>query len=307
MKIFIIGHLCIDEVILGGNVLPISMGGTAAFSSMVCSRLIYPRQVSVISKVGPDFPAPFLSQLAAHNVKTDHITQVKRHSTRYVLNYRNDERELTLKSICEPITWNDFPTEITDADLIYFGPIAKEVPLKTISAAKERTSALIALDIQGLIRKKDKSGILHFQSNSKVDDLLANMDIVKFDLTEAQVVTGASKIRDITTYLSNLGLERFIITRNRQGALLYVKGKLIKIPSIILKSVYNTTGAGDCFFSSFLIEFLKTKEPLHAIQHASKTVAYLIGQPEGIEGFQRRGDIYQIIEEFIAQNQANYL
>jgi sugar/nucleoside kinase (ribokinase family) len=304
MKIYIAGHLCIDEVILNGKVLPISMGGTAAFSSIVSSRLIFPERVGIISKIGPDFPDHFLSRLKTHNVSTKYITQVKRHSTRYVLNYTNDDRELTLKSVCAPITWDDFPTDVKHADLIYFGPIANEIPLEAIITAKEETSALIALDIQGLIRRRERDGALYFQSSGAVDEALTYTDIVKFDLAEAQVVTGASKLRDITTYLSNLGLELFIITHGRKGALLFMNGKMIKIPPILLKQVYNTTGAGDCFFSSFLVEYLRTQDPFEAIQFATKTTSYLIGSPDGLESFRVGGDLKKIIEGFIEQNRA---
>ncbi len=304
MKIYIAGHLCIDEVILDGKVLPISMGGTAAFSSIVSSRLIFPERARIISKIGPDFPEQFLSRLETHNISTEYITQVKRHSTRYVLNYTNDERELTLKSVCAPITWDDFPADVAHADLIYFGPIANEIPLETIITAREETSAVIALDIQGLIRRREMDDALYFQSSGAVEEALSHADIVKFDLAEAQVVTGASKLRDITTYLSNLGLELFIITKGRKGALLFMNGKIIKIPPILLKRVYNTTGAGDCFFSSFLVEYLRIQDPFEAILFATKTTSYLIGSPKGLGSFRGEGDFRKILEEFIEQNRA---
>ncbi|MHA1648896.1 MAG: carbohydrate kinase family protein [Candidatus Helarchaeota archaeon] len=302
MTIFVIGHLAIDEVIIDGKERPYSLGGTAAFSSIVCSRLAAPENVSVISKIGPDFPETFLSILTKFNVDIQYIKRVKRHSTRYVLEYWNDERKLTLKSVCAPITIEDFPKGITNANLIYFGPIANEIPLETIINTKEISNSLLALDIQGLIRFRDSDGTLYFRSSEKIDEILSYIDIVKLDLAEAQIVTGASKLRDITTYLSQLGLKLFIITKSRGGSILYYDGKIVKIPAILLKQIYNTTGAGDCFFSSFLVEYLRTNDPFVAIQFATKAVSYLIGSPEGVESFLAKGNIYQIIDNFIEQN-----
>jgi sugar/nucleoside kinase (ribokinase family) len=297
-----VGHLAIDEIIINGELKPVSMGGTAAFSSLICSRLISPESVSVISKIGPDFPQEFLSLFNRFKVKTKYIYQVKRHSTRYVLNYINDERDLTLKSVCAPLTTDDFPKEIFDAKLIYFGPIANEIPIETLIDTKEKANSLIALDIQGLIRRRDSKGKLYFRSNKKIDEVLPYLDIVKFDIAEAQVVTGASKIRDIVTYLSKLGLKMFIITKSRKGSVLYFEGKLVKIPAVILNQIYNTTGAGDCFFSSFLVEYMKTGNPIQAIQFATKAVSYLIGSPNGIQSFSIEGNIHTLIEDFITQN-----
>lgn len=305
MTIFIIGHLCIDRIIIDQKTEPPSMGGTAAFSSVVCSRLGAPEKVFVVSKIGPDFPEAFLTILKKSGVDTRYISYVKRYSTRYELIYTGDDRELTLKSVCAPITLDDLPQEIFNAKLIYFGPIANEIPLQTIIAIKEQANSLVALDIQGLVRHQDHHGKLYFRSNPKIDEVLSYIDIVKLDLKEAQILTGASKIRDISSYLSNLGVKMAIITKSRKGSVLYYERKLVKIPTVILHRIYSATGAGDCFFSSFLIEYLKTKDPLHAARFATKVVSYLIGSPDGIQSFFVKGDIYKVIEDFIEKNRVD--
>ncbi|NVM30088.1 MAG: hypothetical protein HWN65_14690 [Candidatus Helarchaeota archaeon] len=305
MTIFIVGHLCLDSIIINNEQRPLSMGGTASFSSIVCSRFGAPEKVSVISKIGPDFPDEFLSLLSEGNIDINNVQKVKRHSTRYELVYINDTRDLTLKSVCTPITTRDFPKEISNAKLVYFGPIAKEISPETIISAKEQTEGLIALDIQGLIRHRDEDGKLYYKSGLKIDEVLSSVDIVKLDLIEAQVVTGASKIRDIVSYLSRLGVKMALITKSRKGSALYYEGKLVKLPAIILRHIYGATGAGDCFFSSFLIEYLKTKDPLHSAQFATKAVSYLIGSPNGIQSFLTEGNIHNIIEKFIEENRVN--
>lgn len=302
-SIFIVGHLCIDQNVINGKKQPLSLGGTAAFSSIVCSRLMAPDSVSVISKIGPDFPNEFLSLLNRGNIDTSQVQRVKRHSTRYELVYIEDRRDLTLKSVCAPIMEQDFPKAISNAKLIYFGPIANEIPPETIISVKSQTQGLVALDIQGLIRHRDGDGKLYYKSGLKIDKVLASVDIVKLDLTEAQVVSGASKIRDIISYLSGLGVKMALITKSRKGSALFYEGKLVKMPAIILHRIYGATGAGDCFFSSFLIEYLKREDPVRAIQFASKAVSYLLGNPNGVQSFFVEGDIYKLIEEFVANNQ----
>jgi sugar/nucleoside kinase (ribokinase family) len=279
------------------------MGGTANFSSIVCARLTTAELVAVISKIGSDYPDTFLSLLKNNAVDIRYVYRVKRRSTRYRLEYVGDERQLTLKSVCDPITIEDFPKEMFEASLIYFGPIANEIPLETIISTKQKSSSLVALDIQGLIRHRNTDGTLAFRSSPKLDETLSYIDILKLDLGEARVITGASRMRDICSYLSNIGVKTFIITKSRKGSVLYYDGKLVKLPAILLNQIYNTTGAGDCFFGSFLMEYLKCKDPLQAIQFAIKAVSYLIGSPEGLKSFLVQGDIYTRIENFIQQNQ----
>ncbi len=301
-SVFIIGHLCIDQNVIDGKKQPLSLGGTAAFSSIVCSRLLSPEAVSVVSKIGPDFPEKFLTLLKKGKVDIHNVVRVKRHSTRYQLVYINDDRDLTLKSVCAPIAKEDFPKEISKAKLVYFGPIANEISPETIISTKEQTAGLIALDIQGLIRHRDVDGTLFYKGGPKIDDVLASVDIVKLDLLEAQIVTGASKMRDMIRYLSGLGVKMALITKSRRGSSLFYEGKLLKMPSIILRRIYGATGAGDCFFSSFLMDYLKTEDPFHAIQFASKAVSYLIGNADGIQSFLVEGKIHELIEEFVKEN-----
>ena len=280
------------------------MGGTAAFSSIVCSRLAPSEQVSVISKIGPDYPDNFLETLRNARIDTTHVSRVKERTTRYILEYfDNDERQLTLKSICAPITIEDLEDKLDDAKLLYFGPIANEIPVSTIIEAKERSNALIALDVQGIIRHRDSEGQLYFKSGTKIDEMLPYVDIIKCDLGEAQTLTGASKIRDVFTYLSNLGAKTVIITRGHSGSVIKVPGGVvIKVPSIILKNIYNTTGAGDCYFGAFLIHYLENQDPLLAAQYATKMVSYFIGSQEGIKSFSVEGEINAIVEAFLEEN-----
>jgi sugar/nucleoside kinase (ribokinase family) len=303
MSVYVIGHLAIDEVVINGKKRPISLGGTAAFSSLVCSRFTDSKEVSIVSKVGPDFPEKFLDYLIRSGINTQFVSQVKRQSTRYRLEYFDDERELTLKSVCAPITIEDFPKELFNAKLIYFGPIANEIAIETIISTKEQSNSIVALDIQGLIRHRTPKGELYFKSGPKIDELLEHIDIVKLDLKEAQIVTGASKFRQIVSYLSSLGVKMFLITKSRRGSELYYMGKVIKIPSILLRQIYNTTGAGDCFFSSFLMDYLKNNDPIQAAQFATKAVSYLIGSENGIQSYFEQGEIYTLIENFIQEHQ----
>ncbi len=306
MAIFIIGHLAIDQVIINEKPRPLSMGGTASFSSIVCSRLGAPEKVYVISKIGNDFPTRFLTVLQDNSIDIRYISHITtKKSTHYQLEYHDDERELTLKSVCDPISINDFPSEIFNAKLIYFGPIANEISIETIIATKEQSRSFVALDIQGLIRHRDKNGKLYFKYSPKIDEMLPYIDVMKLDLKEAEILTGSSKIREISAYLSSSGVKMALITKSRKGSAFYYMGKIVKIPAVIMKSIYDATGAGDCYFSSFLIEYLKTKDPLHSALFATKSVSYLIGSPNGIQSFFVKGNIHNIIEDFVEENRIN--
>jgi sugar/nucleoside kinase (ribokinase family) len=66
---------------------------------------------------------------------------------------------------------------------------------------------------------------------------------------------------------------------NSAGALLGVRGEKAKrVPAMQIRSVVNTTGAGDALFSCFVHFYFDGEEPILALRKASVFAAYKIGE-----------------------------
>jgi ribokinase len=81
--------------------------------------------------------------------------------------------------------------------------------------------------------------------------------------------------------------EIIVIGMEDQGALLGIKQdkSIIQIPALQTRIIVNTIGAGDALFSSFIFMYLKTGDPVIALQHAVLFASYKIGSNGAANGF----------------------
>lgn len=73
-------------------------------------------------------------------------------------------------------------------------------------------------------------------------------------------------------------------------------------PSIQIRKIVNTIGAGDALFSSFLDCYSKTKDPYLAIQRAIVFASYKIGSQGAAEGFLSAQELIEITGQFLPIN-----
>jgi sugar/nucleoside kinase (ribokinase family) len=118
-----VGHLCIDSISLPNRLLPyIILGGSAAYVSLAAKRL--GANVSIISKVGGDFPEAYLWWLNQEGVNLAEVAKLKQEkTTRFELKYNSDlsNRVLRLTSKAPPITVEDLRKTIK-AKVVHLAP-----------------------------------------------------------------------------------------------------------------------------------------------------------------------------------------
>jgi len=81
--------------------------------------------------------------------------------------------------------------------------------------------------------------------------------------------------------------EIIVIGMGDQGAMIALKHEksIIQIPALQTRPIVNTIGAGDALFSSFIFMYLKTGDPVIALQHAVLFASYKIGSNGAANGF----------------------
>ena len=184
-----VGHFAIDSIFLPDRNMPfIVLGGSVAYVSFAARRL--DATVSVVSKVGGDFPKAYLWWLGQEGVNLSGVVKIESaQTTRFELKYSNDlsKRTLQLKSEAPPITVEDLP-ESLKAKIIHVAPIAGEI---TYEVAKKLRSCAqwLCLDPQGLVRNFDEKGNV---TRGPLTDkgMLELIDIYKSSLNEIKAVTG---------------------------------------------------------------------------------------------------------------------
>jgi sugar/nucleoside kinase (ribokinase family) len=289
--ITVVGHFSIDSILLPSRSHPfVILGGSVTYVSLVTKRL--DGTVSIISKVGADFPEAYLWWLRQEGIDLSGVVRLEtEQTTRFELGYSRDlsNRTLRLKSRASPINLSDLPNSLR-VRAIHIAPIAGEISYEVVEHLKHCADVL-SFDPQGLLRSFDEAG--NVTCCSLVDKhLLSLINIYKSSLDELKVVTGHSDLNLAIKAIHDLGVETVIVTLGVKGAVLSAEETLYTIPACSSRIVVDPTGAGDVFMGGFLTEYLRQKDSLWCVCVGS-AAASLVVEGIGPTFFGEREEIYR--------------
>jgi sugar/nucleoside kinase (ribokinase family) len=132
-----------------------------------------------------------------------------------------DQRTLTVRGTAGTITAGDVKDLAAKAAVI--GPsIRGEVGLDVIQTLKAN-GVLVAADMQGYVRVLH--GIeLKYEKWDEMAKYLAQVDIVKSDMVEAEALTGETDILKAAKFYAAMGPKEIVLT-HKEGVLIYADGK----------------------------------------------------------------------------------
>jgi sugar/nucleoside kinase (ribokinase family) len=289
--IAVVGHFAIDTLLLPSRNRPfVILGGAAAYTSFAAKKL--EATVSVISKVGGNFPEAYFWWLEQEGIK---ISGVKKNpdepSTCFELSYSADycERTLKLKSKGTPITPADIPKDF-HAKAIHVAPIANEVSYELVEQLK-KCADVLSLDPQGLLRSFDEQG--NVAENASMDNrILSLVNIYKSSQNEIYALTGKTELKPAIKAIHDFGVETVIVTMGAKGSVLSVGGSHYEIEACPSEVLVDPTGAGDVFIGGFLTEYLRQKESVWCAC-VGAAAASLVVEGLGPTYFGKKEEIYR--------------
>ncbi|MEM3874896.1 MAG: PfkB family carbohydrate kinase [Candidatus Bathyarchaeia archaeon] len=255
------GHFSIDLISLPNRQLPYTiLGGSVAYVSLSAKRL--GANVSIISKVGGDFPQAYLWWLSQEGIDISKVAKIiQEKTTRFELNYSNDmsNRTMRLAGKALPIQVEDLPNSL-QTKAVHLAPIANEISYE-VAEKLTKVAEVVSLDPQGLIRVFDENG---FVASEPLKDrrILELIDVYKSSREEIEAVTGVADLHLAIKAVHDLGVEIVIVTMGMKGAVLSMGGAAYEIPVYTPNKLVDPTGAGDAFIGGFLAEYVRGKEAL---------------------------------------------
>jgi sugar/nucleoside kinase (ribokinase family) len=286
-----VGHFSLDSISLPQRNTPfVVLGGSVAYVSFAARRL--DARVSVVSKVGSDFPAAYLWWLRQEGVDLSGVGKVENaQTTRFELKYNDDlsDRILQLKNRAPPISVQDLPNSLK-ANAIHIAPIAGEISFEIVEKLRSCADVL-SLDPQGLVRIFDENGIV---TTGELTDkrILGLVDIYKSSLKEIQAVTGLSDIDSAVKAVHEHGVKIVIVTLKADGAAVSVEDTVYRVPAYKPEKIVDPTGAGDAFIGGFLAEYVNG-EDCSWCSYVGSAAASLVVEGLGPTFFGDKEEIYR--------------
>jgi sugar/nucleoside kinase (ribokinase family) len=87
------------------------------------------------------------------------------------------------------------------------------------------------------------------------DELLKTIktwDFLLINDGEARMLAGENNLRKAAKKILEMGPNTLVIKRGEYGAMLFRQDTLFMVPGYLLESVFDPTGAGDCFAGGFV-------------------------------------------------------
>lgn len=273
----VVGHLVLDVVVHSGRTRR-SLGGTAAYSSVALRR--YGVNVSIVSKVGRDFPEEYLLFLARSGVNISYVKLSQLSSTSFRLIYDDGQRRLFLASRCNQILPEDLP-ETLDYDFVHVGPVAGEVPLSTLKKIRE-CRGIVSLDVQGYVRHF-KDGYVTYSRSYEGIESLKYVDVVHGDTDEIMALGGEKSIFKAALNLLKIGPEILLVTRGEKGSYVFSRDKYLYVPAPKPRKVTDPTGAGDVYTAIFVAHYVVSDNIIESAIMASAAASLLV-EEHGLSG-----------------------
>ena len=270
----VIGHYTIDRIIVGEGEPRPTLGGPPTYTSIAARRM--GATVTVISKVGKDFPDEYIAWLSRNGIDLTGLARVDTPTTRFTSKFENEERVLQLKSVCSPILPEDIPVDLK-TKCIHLGPVAREIPAETVSHVAKRTE-VVSLDPQGFVRRFDREGNVLDQERLDVT-VLRRIDILKASEGELKIAMGIDDLWKAMEAATKFGPNAVIVTKGVKGALMLYGRTRYEIPAYAPRLIIDPTGAGDAFIGAFMAEYVKGKDPSWCAAVGSATSSFVV---EGI-------------------------
>ena len=286
-EVILVGHVCLDHVIINNRHLPLRIGGAPVYTGRALDKLQVP--LRIITKIGDDIPPKLQLTLPLNCLTNQSLTDSQ--TTSYELTYSSPDR-LTLRLLQrgQDFDRSDLPTPPYDNQVFIIAPIAGEVPLSLLEYLSTN-GAILVIDIQGFIRQFSSNGHVTFKKTLTFPQLYPERTILKGTEKEVQYLAKSTDPLLMAKSLADLGADTVIITQEHKGCVLYSPlNKVWKIPAYPIPKTLDSTGAGDTFTAGFIAGLTFTHDLIEAAKYGNATASFVL-ETLGPTGFPTHSQI----------------
>lgn len=262
-----------------GDLFDMGPGGKGTNQAIAASRL--GANVNLVALLGDDVFAAMADRvLADEGIGTDHIHHARDINTGVGLVTLLESGDncivghLGANMLMRPAHVDQAEGVIAASDVVL---TQFEVPLDTVARAMELGRQHGAMTIWNPAPAK------HVPL-----DLLANVDLITPNETEARILLGLEPddpipLDDLADRLAGLGVKTVIVTLGKDGALVITRDGRDKVPAPVVEAL-DPTGAGDTFNAALAVGLGKRLSLPEAVQQANYAGAYSVKHLGVIDG-----------------------
>ncbi len=242
MSLIVVGSVAYDGVETPHGKVDRMLGGAATYISLAAS---YFTPVKLVGVVGDDFASEDHELLASRQIDLEGLERVPGGKTFFWQGVYSADM-------------NDRTTLRTDLNV--FAEFNPKLPESYRSCPY-----LLLGNIQPALQKSVRAQMnavrfaggdtMNYWINDYREDLLETIrewDFLLINDSEARLLSGESNLGRAAAKIIGMGPSSLVIKRGEYGAVLFRDGCHFFAPGYLLESVFDPTGAGDCFAGGFI-------------------------------------------------------
>lgn len=240
-SILVVGSVALDSVRTPFGNAKEALGGSATYFSVAASFFA---DVRVVAVVGEDFPEEHLAFLKSRSIDLEGLVRVPGRTFRWAGEYGFDlneaktlETQLNVFAAFQP----EIPKAYKESELVFLANIDPNLQREVLGQVS--LPRLVAADT------------MNYWINGKPEALretLKLVDILLINDAETRQLAGEPNLVLAAKKILSWGPTSLVIKRGEYGALMVRKDGWFAAPALPLDSVFDPTGAGDCFAGGFI-------------------------------------------------------
>lgn len=241
MSLLVVGSVAFDSVKTPFGEVDEVLGGSATYFSASAS---YFTDVSMVAVVGTDFPDKHLTFLRSRKIDIEGIERTEGKTFRWKGEYGfelNEARTLDTQLNVFQSFKPKLPESYKSRKVVFLANIDPDIQRDVLKQVKE--PALVACDTMNFWIEGKKESLL---------ETLKLVDILLINDGEARELSGEPNLVKAASIILSYGPKTLIIKRGEYGVLMFKDKRIFAAPAYPLETVYDPTGAGDCFAGGFM-------------------------------------------------------
>ncbi|MFZ0694034.1 MAG: PfkB family carbohydrate kinase [Alphaproteobacteria bacterium] len=269
----VIGHVTRDIVLGPDGQIRSQTGGAAYYAATALARLGL--GVHLITRLAPA-DQDLLTELRDLGIRVTVKASAK--TTVFEIGADGSAKPVSIASAFEPGDLDG-----VSARAVVMDPLTSHDRFAAFLEAAAKTAPVVALDLQGFVRKFLIPGVPQEKVAAALPGL-RHITIAKATLVEASAITGQSTPVAAARALAEMGPREVIVSFGIEGSLLLRDGKIHAIPAVQPSQRMSITGAGDSYLAGYVAARLEGTEPKEAAQFGAALASLKIARSGAFDG-----------------------
>ena len=241
MSLLVVGSVAYDGIETPYGKADRLLGGSATYVALAAGFFT---SVQIVAVVGDDFDPADIRLLEDHNIDLEGLERAPGKTFYWAGKYSADLNDRTTLTT-DLNVFADFnpklPARYRSTPYLFLGNIQPTLQAQVRQQMPE--ARLVGGDTMNLWIRTTRV---------ELAETLREWDVLLINDSEARMLSGEQQLRRAAQKILAMGPPTLIIKRGEYGAVLFRSDGYFVAPGFLLESVFDPTGAGDCFAGGFM-------------------------------------------------------